>query len=56
MLYLRECYVVTRLAVYASVARGEARPQSNVDLLVELVRPLGLAFVELAFYPPSSAG
>ncbi|MBI4312884.1 MAG: nucleotidyltransferase family protein [Chloroflexi bacterium] len=33
---------VKSLAVFGSVARGEARPDSDVDLLVELSRPMGL--------------
>lgn len=30
------------LALFGSVARGEARPDSDVDLLVEFDRPVGL--------------
>ncbi|MBI5834359.1 MAG: nucleotidyltransferase family protein [Armatimonadetes bacterium] len=33
---------VARLQVFGSVARGEARPDSDVDLLVELSRRVGL--------------
>ncbi len=33
---------VASLAVFGSVARGEARPDSDVDLLVELNRRMGL--------------
>lgn len=33
---------VIRLALFGSVARGEARPDSDVDLLVEFDRPVGL--------------
>ena len=33
---------VKSLAVFGSVARGEARPDSDVDLLVEFDRPIGL--------------
>jgi len=35
-------YGVKRLALFGSVARGEARPDSDVDLLVEFDRPVGL--------------
>lgn len=33
---------VRRLAVFGSVARGEDRPDSDVDILVEFDRPVGL--------------
>ena len=45
---LRAQYGVTRLALFGSTARGEAGADSDVDLLVELERPLGFAFVGLA--------
>ena len=32
---------VTSLAVFGSVARDEARPDSDVDVLVEIRRPMG---------------
>jgi uncharacterized protein len=35
-------YGVKYLALFGSVARGEARPDSDVDLLVEFDRPVGL--------------
>lgn len=39
---------VSSLALFGSVARGEAGSESDVDLLVELDRPMGLfAFVRL---------
>ena len=45
--YLREKYGVVRLALYGSFASGVPRRKSDVDLLVELSRPLGLEFVAL---------
>lgn len=48
--YLSERFGVVRLALYGSFARGDFRPDSDVDLLVELSRPLGLEFVALADY------
>lgn len=35
-------YGVKSLALFGSVARSEARPESDVDLLVEFDRPVGL--------------
>ena len=39
---LSEKYGVKSLALFGSVARDEARPDSDVDLLVEFDRPVGL--------------
>jgi uncharacterized protein len=45
---LAEKYGVKSLALFGSVARDEARPGSDVDLLVEFNRPVGLfAFIGL---------
>lgn len=39
---LREKYGVQSLSLFGSVARDEARSDSDVDLLVEFNRPVGL--------------
>jgi hypothetical protein len=45
---LSEKYGVKSLALFGSVARDEACPDSDVDLLVEFDRPVGLfAFIGL---------
>lgn len=36
--------------VFGSAARDELRPDSDVDVLVKLSRPLGLEFFDLAFH------
>lgn len=46
--YLREKYGVERIALYGSFAKGAYTGKSDVDLLVQLGRPLGLEFVSLA--------
>jgi predicted nucleotidyltransferase len=46
--YLRDKYGVRRMALYGSCARGTAGAKSDVDLLVDLSRPLGFEFVGLA--------
>jgi predicted nucleotidyltransferase len=50
MPFLRRRYGVERIALYGSFAAGRPRRGSDVDLLVELYRPLGLEFVALAEY------
>ncbi len=42
-------YPVERAYVFGSFARGEARPDSDLDILVDLDRskPFGLGFVEM---------
>ena len=48
---LRDRFGVRSLALFGSVVRGEARPDSDVDLLVEFERPVGLfEFVRLQLY------
>jgi uncharacterized protein len=56
MPFLREHFGVTHAALYGSFARGESRPDSDVDLLVELERPLGFEFVDLAEYLEEKLG
>ena len=46
---LREQYGVEKIAVYGSFADGSPTAQSDVDLLVQLMKPLGLEFVGLAY-------
>jgi predicted nucleotidyltransferase len=48
--YLQEKYGVQRIAVYGSFAKGNQTKKSDVDILVQLMKPLGLEFVELAYH------
>ena len=41
-------YPIRRLALFESWARGEARADSDVDVLVEVDSSIGLRFVDLA--------
>jgi len=41
-------YPIKSLAVFGSYARGEQRPGSDIDLLVEFQRPVGMEFLDLA--------
>lgn len=48
---------VARLSLFGSVARDEASPESDIDLLVEFDKPIGLfEFVDLKNYLESILG
>lgn len=44
---LRARFGVRRLAIFGSYTRAEATPLSDVDILVELERPMGWEIVDL---------
>ena len=46
--FLQEKYGVAKLAIYGSYTRNKQTKKSDVDILVQLSRPLGLEFVALA--------
>jgi predicted nucleotidyltransferase len=41
---------VRRIGLFGSFARGTAQESSDVDLIVEFQRPIGLKFVEMVEY------
>jgi predicted nucleotidyltransferase len=45
---LSEEYGIKSLAIFGSVVRDEALPDSDIDILVEFEKPIGLDFVSLA--------
>jgi len=44
---IRKKYGVRILGIFGSVARGEQKETSDVDILIEIERPIGLKFFEL---------
>jgi uncharacterized protein len=46
--YFEKKYHVSRIGIFGSCARGESGADSDVDILVEFSRPIGLDFVTLA--------
>ena len=45
---LQRKYLVSRLGIFGSYARGEATETSDIDVAVELNGPMGLNFVAMA--------
>ncbi len=41
-------YNITKLGLFGSYARGEQTNDSDVDILVEFGKPIGMAFIDLA--------
>ncbi len=48
--YLSSEFGVKRIGVFGSVAQKADRDQSDIDLVMEFERPIGLKFVSLAEY------
>jgi len=48
--YLSTVYGVKKIGVFGSFAKGQATEESDVDIIVEFERPIGLRFVEFAEY------
>ena len=45
--YLYEKYGVTEIGVFGSYVRGEQRPDSDVDILIELTDPPRMSLLDL---------
>ncbi len=53
---MRSKFGVRQVAIYGSFAKGRQTKRSDIDLLVELEKPLGLGFVELAYHLEEALG
>jgi predicted nucleotidyltransferase len=47
---LRNEFGIERMAIYGSFARGEANEKSDLDILIQLSKPLGFKFISMAFF------
>lgn len=47
--YLFSKYPLKSLAIFGSVSRGDNSPESDVDIMVEFSKPVGMEFLDLAF-------
>ncbi|MCD6261995.1 MAG: nucleotidyltransferase family protein [Deltaproteobacteria bacterium] len=48
--FLSKQYGICRIGIFGSVAMDSARPDSDVDIVVEFERPIGLKFMECVTY------
>ncbi|WP_307336066.1 nucleotidyltransferase family protein [Caldalkalibacillus uzonensis] len=53
---LQEKYNVRKIGVFGSFARGEQTGKSDIDILVEFSKPIGLDFVELKNFLEKTLG
>jgi predicted nucleotidyltransferase len=42
-------YDILSMAVFGSVSRGDNTPESDIDILVEFKKPIGIKFIDLAY-------
>jgi predicted nucleotidyltransferase len=47
---IKRKYPIKELALFGSYSRGEQSPASDIDILVEFEKPIGLDYVSLADY------
>ena len=48
--YLKENYGVKKIALFGSVVKGKYTKTSDIDMVVEFIRPIGFRFMDLAEY------
>lgn len=48
--YLRGDFGVKKIGLFGSFAKGIEKESSDVDILIEFEKPIGLKFIELAEY------
>jgi len=48
--YLTDEFGVVKIGIFGSTAKGTDMEDSDIDVVVELKKPLGLKFIELAEY------
>jgi len=46
--YLKDKYGVRKIALFGSYAKCKQKKKSDIDIIVDLKKPLGLDFIELA--------
>jgi hypothetical protein len=47
---LREKYFVNSIGLFGSIVRDDFADKSDIDIIVEFSKPIGIAFIDLANY------
>lgn len=47
---LKEKYFVKSLGLFGSVVRGDYKANSDIDIIVDFSKPVGIEFIDLADY------
>ena len=54
--YLKENYGVKKIALFGSVVNGKYTRHSDIDMVIEFEKPIGLKFMDLAEYLENKLG
>ena len=54
--YLKKNYGVKKMALFGSVVNGKYTKHSDVDMVIEFEKPIGLSFIDLAEYLETKLG
>jgi predicted nucleotidyltransferase len=46
---LQQKYPIAKLALFGSYSRNEQHPESDIDIMVEFSKPVGIEFIDLSF-------
>ena len=46
---LQKKYPIAKIALFGSYARNEQNNKSDIDIMVEFSKPVGMAFIDLSF-------
>jgi predicted nucleotidyltransferase len=46
---LQQKYPIAKLALFGSYSRNEQHPESDIDIMVEFSKPVGMEFIDLSF-------
>ena len=54
--FLEEQYGIERIGIFGSFARNEQQDTSDVDILIELGKPIGFEFMKIKYYLEEKLG
>lgn len=54
--FLKEKYGIEEIGIFGSYARNEQIESSDIDILIELGKPIGLEFMDIKYYLEEKLG